>query len=84
MEPSFITTAHQAKQLSERQVSVSVKLKRDRFDALGLGLGLADQREALMDFDGRAKLWRLVRVDYDPTVPEVVATKWTPAPIHSF
>lgn len=83
MEPSFITTAHQAKQLSERQVSVSVKLKHDRFDALGLGLGLGDQREAMMDIDGRAKLWRLVRVDHDPTDPAVVATKWMPAPIHS-
>lgn len=83
MEHSFVTTAHQAEQLSDLQGKASINLKRDRFNALGLGLGLADQREALIDLDGRAKLWRLVSVDYDPTAPEVVATTWTPAPIHS-
>lgn len=84
MEFSFITTAEQAERLAERQEAVSIRLKRDRFDALGLGLGLCDQRDALMDLDGREKVWRLVRVDYDPTDPAVVGTGWVPAPAQGF
>lgn len=76
MELSFVTTPEQAKRLSELQRSVSFSMKRDRFEALGLGLRLGDQREALIDLDGRAKLWRLVRVDYDMANPAVVGTGW--------
>lgn len=78
MELSFTSTAEQATRLAERQHAVSVRLKREKFDALGLGLGLGDQREVLMDLDGREKLWRLVRVDYDPNDPAVVGTGWMP------
>lgn len=84
MELSFITTQEQAQRLADRQEAVSIRLKRERFDALGLGLGLGDQRDALMDLDGREMVWRLVRVDYDPTDPAVVGTGWMPAPIQGF
>lgn len=80
MELSFVTSPDQARRLAERQGAVSVSLKRERFDALGLGLGLADQRDAVMNIDGREKLWRLVRVDFDPGDPAAVRTGWVPAP----
>lgn len=77
---SFVTTAEQAERLSAvPRGAISFSMKRARFDELGLGLGLADQHEALINFDGRARLWRLIRVDHDPGEPSVVGTGWVPA-----
>lgn len=76
MDMNFITTKDQAERLSVRRTAVSIGIKRDRFDALGLGLGLSDCREAIIDLDGRSKTWRLVRVDFDPKNPMVINTGW--------
>ena len=81
MELSFIHSADQARRLAMREVgAVTLGIKRERFEAMGLGLGFADQRDVVMDLDGREKLWRLVRVDYDPNEPTVVDTGWVLAP----
>lgn len=80
VDHSFITTPDLADRLARREGgAVSIDMKRERFDALGLGLGLADQREAIINLDGRERLCRLVRVDLDPKSPAVVGTGWIPA-----
>ena len=76
MELSFITTPEQAWRLATADRSaISFGMKREAFDALGLGLGLGDQREAVIN----EKTWRLIGVDIDPTTPAVVETTWLPA-----
>lgn len=80
METSFVTTLEQAKRLSEVRPAVSFQLKRERFVALGLGLGLGDCHEARIDLGGGERVWRLISVEEDPAIPSVVDTTWVPAP----
>lgn len=58
--------------------SPTVRMKLSAFRERGLGCGLGDVNEALIESDGRREMFKLIGVTYDPSEPSVVITRWVP------
>lgn len=77
---SFVNTKEQARRAAEGQGgAVGFGMKRERFDALGIGLGLTDLQLANLDVGHGLKPHRLIQTECDPADPERVWTLWRPA-----
>ena len=71
-------TPEETRRMAEYLLSQEFRMRLSKVREMGLGLGLGDVQEATLDLstDRGPRLYRLVRLELDPSDPDTVLTRW--------